>query len=144
MPKSAIIVLMFMCIRCLDVYAAGSGTATTWDTMIDGIKRYSADKKLKEEFDFLCQENDTATIDGRIDTGSGLYMVIDVPVYKKPGVSKRSELGHDTVVVLTGASQEIEAVLWTEIRFMFISEYSETAVSIDSAWIEASYLKKGS
>jgi len=109
--------------------------------MVDGISRYSSDRKLRDKFDEMCSENNTALIDGRVDTGGGLYMIIDVPVYREPGKSKRRELPNATIVVLTGAWQDFEGNTWKEIEFLFISEYSKAAVSIDRAWVNASYLK---
>ena len=144
MPKLAIFIIILMLIEIFPVYAAGTGTAETWDAMIDGITRYSSDRKLREQFDLLLGENDTALINGRVDTGGGLYMLMDVPVYKEPGKSKTTELAHETVVVVTGASQELEGNTWKEIKFLFISEYSKAAVSIDKAWIDQSYLKNNS
>jgi hypothetical protein len=116
----------------------------TWDAMMDGIKKYSSDRKLREKFDALCRENETALIDGRIDTGGGLYMIMDVPVYRAPGNSKITELAHDAVVVLTGASNELDGKTWKEIEFLFISAHSKTAISIDKAWVESSNLKGNS
>jgi hypothetical protein len=114
----------------------------TWDVMMDGIKKYSSDRKLREQFDALCRENETASIDGRIDTGGGLYMIMDVPVYRQPGKSKITELAHDAVVVLTGVSNEFDGKGWQEIEFLFISAHSKNAISIDKAWVESSNLKE--
>jgi hypothetical protein len=134
---TATLISLFIFSACPPVYSAED----TWNVMMDGIKKYSSDRKLREQFDDLCRENETASIDGRIDTGGGLYMIMDAPVYREPGKSKRTDIAHESVVVLTGASQEIEGVSWKEIEFLFISQHSKTAISIDRAWIEASYLK---
>lgn len=144
MFKLSILTAIVMLVHLFPCYAASSGSAETWDAMMGGIKSYSSDRKLRESFDELCGKNDTALTDGRIDTGGGLYMIINVPVYKEPGKLKRTELPDATMVVLTGASQNFEGNVWTEIEFLFISEHSEFAVSIDKAWINASYLKNNS
>jgi len=144
MFKLSILTVILTLIQPACVYAGGSGSAETWDAMVDGISKYSTDRKLNEKFDELCSKGNTALIDGRVDTGGGLYMIIDVPVYREPGKSKRTELPDATIVILTGASQEFEGNTWKEIEFLFISEYSNAAVSIDKAWINASYLKSSS
>jgi len=141
MFKISILTVMLTLIQPFSVYSAGSGSTETWDAMVDGISRYSSDRKLRDKFDEMCSENNTALIDGRVDTGGGLYMIIDVPVYREPGKSKRRELPDATIVVLTGASQDFEQNTWKEIEFLFISEHSKAAVSIDKAWVNASYLK---
>jgi hypothetical protein len=135
---TAILISLLIFPACPAVYPAED----TWDVMMDGIKKYSSDRKLREQFDDLCRGNETALIDGRVDTGGGLHMIMDVPVYREPGRSKRTDLAHESVVVLTGASQEIEGVSWKEIEFLFISQHSKTAISIDRAWIEVSHLKE--
>ena len=142
MFKLSILTVILTLIQSVSVYAGGSGSAETWDAMMDGIKNYSSDRKLRDKFDELCSKSNTALIGGRVDTGGGLYMIIDVPVYKEPGKSKRTELPDATMVVLTGASQDFEGNAWKEIEFLFISEHSESAVSIDKAWVNDSYLKK--
>lgn len=126
----------------MPLYAADLREQDTWRNMIDGISRYSADAKLREQFNELCRENDTAIIDGRIDTGGGLYMVMDVPIYREPGRFKRADLPHETRVVLIGQPQDIEGAMWQEIEFLSISDYSKAAVSIDKAWIPESNLTK--
>ena len=68
-------------------------------------------------------------------------MIMDVPVYREPGKSKITELAHDAVVVLTGATNELDGKTWQEIEFLFISAHSKTAISIDKAWVESSSLK---
>ncbi|TRZ82775.1 hypothetical protein D4R86_01225 [bacterium] len=131
-----------MLVHLFPCYAASSGSTETWDAMMGGIKSYSSDRKLRERFDELCSKNDTALIDGRVDTGGGLYMIVDVPVYNTPKQSKRRELPDATKVVLTGTSQEFEGSVWKEIEFLFISEHSGAAVSIDKAWVNDLFLKK--
>jgi hypothetical protein len=137
----SIVLSVLMVSQCLFALAS-SGDTETWNTMLDGIKRYSADNKLREEFSDLCREKETAIVNGKTETGAGLYMIIDVPVYRTPGKSKRTELLHEAVVVLTGQSQLFQGVTWKEIEFLFISEYTQKAVSIDTAWIQESHLKK--
>jgi hypothetical protein len=123
-------------------YAQAYGSSETWDNVMSGIRRYSSDRKLREAFDDLCREKKTAVVNGKVDTGGGLYMIMDVPVYSQPGISKLTELEHETLVVLTGDSREVNGCLWNEIDFLFISDYSKSAVSIDKAWIqEASLIK---
>ena len=128
--------------QIMPLYAADPREQDTWRNMIDGISRYSADAKLREQFNELCRENDTAIIDGRIDTGGGLYMIMDVPIYREPGRFKRADLPHETRVVLIGRPRDIEGAMWQEIEFLLISDYSKAAVSIDKAWIPESNLTK--
>jgi hypothetical protein len=132
---------IFISAQPITAHAESTGSAETWDAMMSGIRTYSSDRKLREQFDTMCQDNKTAVIDGRIDTGGGVYMVMDVPVYSQPGKSKRTQLPHETTVIPTGASQEFDGKIWEEIEFLFISGHSNAAVSIDKAWIEASNLK---
>jgi hypothetical protein len=141
MLKRYIFIVALVSLQIFTVPVVIHSADDTWDVMMDGIKKYSSDRKLREQFDDLCRENETALIDGRIDTGGGLYMIMDVPVYREPGKSKRTELAHESVVIVTGAEQEIDGVSWKEIEFLFISQYSKNAISIDKAWIEAGYLK---
>jgi hypothetical protein len=131
-----IVVCLILSVPAQGMCVSSSTADDTWAAMIDGIRRYSSDTKLREEFDILCNEKDIAFIDGRIDTGGGLYMIMDAPVYKQPGGSKKTELPHETKVVLTGQSQNFQGDRWLEIEFLFISDYSKTAVSIDKAWVK--------
>jgi hypothetical protein len=141
MFKTSIFIFILIFVQIFTACINTRAAEDTWDVMMDGIKKYSSDRKLREQFDVLCKENNTALLDGRIDTGGGLYMVMDVPVYREPGKSKWTELAHESVVVVTGAVKDIEGVIWKEIQFLFISQYSKNAISIDKAWIEAGYLK---
>jgi hypothetical protein len=143
MIRSSVIslALSFIFLHSLSMPAA-SQTDESWDAMMDGIRRYSSGQKLREEFSRLCMENKTAQINGRIDTGGGLYMIMDAPVYRGPGQSKITELPHETIVVLTGESRDLEGRVWKEIEFLFISSHSKAAISIDKAWIEESNLKE--
>ena len=144
MFKAFIYTIMLASLQFFPLCPVSYAADETWDAMMDGIKKYSSDRKLREQFDALCRENETALIDGRIDTGGGLHMIMDVPVYRQPGKSKITELAHDAVVVLTGASSELDGKAWQEIEFLFISAYSKNAISIDKAWVELSNLKDNS
>jgi hypothetical protein len=137
-----VILTILLVNQIMPLYAADPREQDTWRNMIDGISRYSADAKLREQFDALCREHQTALVDGRIDTGGGLYMIMDVPVYREPGRHRRAALPHETRVVLTGQTQKAEKTIWQEIEFLFISDYSKMAVSIDKAWIPESNLTK--
>jgi hypothetical protein len=109
--------------------------------LMDGMARYSAGEKLKTRFIQLCQENKTAYINGRIDTGGGLYMAGDVTVYKEPAKLKTTELADKTLVVLTGAAAEADDKDWVKIKFLYVSTYTETAVDIEEGWVEKRQLR---
>ena len=144
MVKAFIYIIILVSLQFFPLCPSNYAADETWDAMMDGIKNYSSDRKLREQFDALCRGNKTVLIDGRIDTGGGLYMIMDVPVYREPGKSKITELAHDAVVVLTGASNEFDGKAWQEIEFLFISAYSKNAISIDKAWVASSNLKDNS
>ncbi|NQT95831.1 MAG: hypothetical protein HQ572_05215 [Candidatus Omnitrophica bacterium] len=112
-----------------------------WSSLMDGIEKHTMDQNLRDEFTKLCQENDTALINGRIDTGGGLYMEMDVPVFANPGINKTTTLENGAMVVLIGESAEADSIEWVRIKFLFISAYTEKAVSIDDGWVEKSQLR---
>ncbi len=133
--------ILYISLICLPGTAFSSHASDeTWEALIDGIKAYSADSKLQEEFNLLCSRNKTALVNGRQDTGSGLYVILDVPVYAEPGNSKITYLKNKDKVVLADESATLEDKEWARIKFLFISERSNAAVSIDDGWIEKSHL----
>ncbi|MDD5504067.1 MAG: hypothetical protein PHV77_01990 [Candidatus Omnitrophica bacterium] len=121
--------------------AVTSGSQETWESMLTGIRRYSSDRKLNEEYEQLVKDHPTALVNGKVHTGDGLYMDMDITVYNYPGGAKMTQLAPDTIVVLTGQKREFEASLWKEIKFLYTSRYTETAVGIEKAWIPDSCLK---
>jgi len=135
-----ILIALFLLANCTLAYP-GSSTGSNWDGMIDGIRAFSADRKLKEEFVELCKTNETAIIDGRYDTGGGLYMEIDVPVYLKPAKSRITDLRNKDVVILVNESTLLDGTEWVKIKFLFISGHSGAAVAIEDGWIEKKHLK---
>jgi len=139
------LMIMMYVLSCSGVTAAAFAEETAWDTLIDGISDYQMDQKLKDKFLALCSENETALVDGRVETGGGLYMIMDVPVYKEPNRSKMTELKDKTIVVLTGQASTVDNKEWANIKFLLISSnkeyYEDKAVSIESGWIEKSHLK---
>ncbi len=130
----------YLFISCNTAYAV-YGTNQSWDAMVDGIKTFSTDKKLKEEFTQLCKDYKTALVNGTHDTGGGLYMVVDRPVYSEPAKSRITELRDKDIVALTEDTALVNDTEWVKIKFLFISDYSQAAVSIDDGWIEKSNLR---
>lgn len=114
----------------------------TWDTMMSGIRKYSIEKDIREEFESLCAEHDTASIDGRVETGGGLYMTMDVPVLKKPQGNKSGELPDKTIVVLMGDSLQIDDKAWVHIKFLQISPYNERAVGVEDGWVLETQIRR--
>jgi|GEM_PF-860225 hypothetical protein len=125
----------------VEASAETSGSQETWESMLTGIRRYSSDRKLNEQFEQLLKNHPVATINGRVHTGDGLYMDMDVAVYNSPGGSKMTQLAPDTIVILSGQSREYEGNTWKEVQFLYVSRYTEMAVGIEKAWILESCLK---
>jgi len=125
----------------LNIPVLYSDTDESWQRLKSGVESYSADNKLKENFKKLCQQNPTAVINGKVETGSGLYMTIDVPVYLQPDRNKIAELPDRTTVVLTGETDTKGSKEWVQIKFLYISSNTETAVDIEDGWVEKSFLK---
>lgn len=132
-----IICVLTHCNAALCSYSPDS----SWEAMIDGINTYSKGEKLRQEFEDLCAKNGTATVNGRYDTGSGLYMVMDVPVYDEPEKSKLTELKDRDTVVLAEEEAQVNGKEWVKIKFIFISDRAQAPVSIDEGWIEKTHLR---
>lgn len=135
-----ILIVLYLFLSCNTAYSA-YGSGQSWDAMKDGIKTFSIDKKLREEFTQLCKENKTAMVDGRYDTGGGLYMEMDIPVYLEPAKSRITKLRDKAIVILTGDTTLADNTEWVKIKFLFMSDYSNTAVAIDDGWIEKDHLR---
>jgi hypothetical protein len=118
-----------------------SETESSWDNLLSGMERYGSSEKLKTKFIKLCQENKTAVINGRLDTGDGLYMRTDVPVFKQPGQNMVTELKDKAVVIVTGASQKIGSKEWVQIKFLRVAAETELAINIEDGWIQKIFLK---
>ena len=134
-----LLIVLYLLLSCNPAISDSGGD--NWDAMIDGIKTFSADKKLNEEYVQLCRDNETAIVDGRYDTGGGLYMTMDVPVYSSPGKSRMTDLRDKAIVILTEDTALVEDIEWVKIKFLFISEYSGAVVAIDDGWIEKKQLR---
>ena len=134
-----LLVALYLLLSCSP--AISDTTGDNWGAMVDGIKTYSADRKLNDEYVQLCKDNETAMVDGRYDTGGGLYMTMDVSVYSSPGKSRITDLRDKDIVVLTEDTAFVEEIEWVKIKFLFISEYSGAAVAIDDGWIEKKQLR---
>lgn len=134
-----LLIAFYLFLSCNPVLSANG--SDNWDAMIDGIKTFSADKKLNDEYVQLCKDNKTAMVDGRYDTGGGLYMTMDVPVYLSPAKSRITDLKDKAIVILTEDTALVEEIEWVKIKFLFISEYSGAVVAIDDGWIEKKQLR---
>jgi len=120
----------------LSALSSSAAQDDSWNNMMDGIKKYSAGEKAKEEFHQLCQESDTAEIDARVDTGGGLYMLMDVVVYLEPDKTKIAQLEDKTTVVLMGDEIQSDGKEWIKIKFLNISSYSQQPIGIGEGWVE--------
>ncbi len=138
--RLSLFITIFLFTGCTLAYSSSNG-GSNWERMVDGIKTYSADKKHKEKFTELCSTEKTATIDGRYDTGGGLYMEMDVPVYANPAKSRMTDLRDKAQVIVIGDVTMVEDVEWIKIKFLYISEYSGAAVGVEDGWIEKKHLR---
>ncbi len=138
-----LLIALFLFTSCTLAYSSSS-RGGNWQRMVDGIKTYSADKKHKEKFTELCSTEKRGIIDGRYDTGGGLYMEMDVPVYVNPAKSRMTDLRDKDQVIFVGDATMVEGVEWIKIKFLYISEYSGAAVGIEDGWIEKKHLKVAS
>jgi hypothetical protein len=133
------IIIILACISlCVPCYAQDG---SNWDDLVDGVKRLGKDKKLRQEFAELSEQYQAVEIDGRVPTGGGLYMTMAVGVYSSPAGSKLTELADGETVLLLDETAESGGTAWQKIKFLFISEFSNNAVSIDEGWVEKSSLK---
>jgi hypothetical protein len=137
LPIYALVIVTIL----LNASYAYSESESSWENLLQGIGRYSVGEKLKEKFIQLCQENKTAFINGRVDTGGGLYMAGDVTAYQKPGEYKITQLTDKTLVVLTGETAIADEKEWVNIKFLYISAHTKTAVDIEEGWVEKGQLR---
>jgi len=134
--------LLLISILILAVGNPAFAEDVTWPTLVNAIEKLGMSQDVKDEFMALCRENDAAFIDGRIDTGDGLFMVMDVPVFNSPGKSREVMLEDGDPIVLTGEKSEVDTIEWVQIKYLHISSYTKMAVAIDTGWIESAQIKQ--
>jgi len=129
-------ICFFVLIVCFLSLSRAQAEDAPWDTLISGIEKHRMDQDLRAEFVSLCQESETGLINGKIDTGDGLFMEMDVDVFKEPGTERITTLKDGAVVVLTGERSAQGDLQWVQVRFLRISAYTQRAVGIGLGWVK--------
>jgi hypothetical protein len=124
----------------LNATSSFAQSSENWDALVGGVRKLTSDTRIREEFALLCKLNKTAIVNGKMDTGGGLYMPIDVPVYEQPNNFKRYELKDASVVVLAGETRQAGEKEWVKIKYLHVSSHTEMAVGIEDGWVKQSDL----
>ena len=109
--------------------------------MMSNVQQYNNREKYQEEFRYLCETGKTAYINGRTSTGSGLYILMDVSIFSRPGGTMIGALPDNTIVLLTGESADVGKKHWVKIKFLSISSYTGSPAGIGEGWVDKTRLK---